>query len=308
MTGTCVKPLERPVTAAYGGPAPAPSPPWGLCGAGQRLEAARLSPLQDSSTQARCGPLTCECFFPEVVMARRSVRRYREDASIPEDHLRMMMEAARRAPTDATLHLWSAVRVPRGEARRRIAEAIGQEHVWQAQEFFVFIADLYRLERLLAYRGEEMGDVDRALLVFAAIDAALAAENMALAAVSLGYGTCFIGGVQNAAGLVIELLGLPRRTYPLFGLTIGVPAEEPPLRPRLPLEVLFHEGRYRDYSDEELEEAYRVMAPYSRRRDWLRILKRYVARGGYFEERSRTMWELLSRQGFKGFSRDHSES
>ena len=245
--------------------------------------------------------MTCECFYPQVIEARRSVRKYRVEGEIPREHLRVMMEAARRAPTDATLHLWSAVRVPRGDARRRISEAIGQRHVWEAQEFFVFVADLYRLERLLEYRGEEMGDVDRALLVFAAIDAGLAAENMALAAVALGYGTCFIGGIQNAAELVIRLLKLPRRTYPLFGLTIGVPGEDPPLRPRLPLDMLFHEGEYRDYSGEQLAEAYRVMAPYSRRGDWLRILKRYVARGGYFEERSKSMWRLLSSQGFRGF-------
>ena len=245
--------------------------------------------------------MVCECFYPEVIEGRRSVRRYKAEEEIPRHHLNVMMEAARRAPTDATLHLWSAVRVPRGEVRRRISEAIGQSHVWEAQEFFVFIADLYRLERLLKFRGEELGDVDRALLIFAAIDAALAAENMALTAVALGYGTCFIGGIQNAAELVIQLLKLPSRTYPLFGLTIGVPGEKPPLRPRLPLDMLFHEEEYRDYSERQLAEAYKVMAPYSRKGDWLRILKRYVARGGYFEERSRVMWKLLSSQGFKGF-------
>ena len=243
----------------------------------------------------------CECFFPGVVEARRSIRRYRADAVVPEEHVRLMMEAARRAPTDATLHLWSAVRVPRGPVRRRIAEAIGQDHVWEAQEFFVFLADLYRLERLLAYRGAEPPRDHRALLVFAAIDAALAAENMALAATALGYGSCFIGAVQNAAELVAEALGLPPRTYPLFGLTIGVPAEDPPPRPRLPLSMLFHEGRYRDYKPEELEEAYRVMAPYSRRGDWLRIIARYAARGGYFEARSEAMWRLLKLKGFRGF-------
>ncbi|BAA80029.1 NADH dehydrogenase [Aeropyrum pernix K1] len=233
----------------------------------------------------------------EVFARHRSIRKYVKKP-LPEEHVSLLLEAARRAPTDATLHLWSAVRVVDDGVRRRIADAIGQEHVYEAGEFFIFLADFYRLKRLLEYRGEELGRVDRALLVFAAIDAGLAAENMAVMAEALGYGTCFIGGVQNAAELIIELLALPEKTYPLFGLTIGYPAEDPPLRPRLPPDLLFHTDRYREYTSEDLARAYEAMASYSRRRDWLRILKRYVAKGGYFEARSEEMWRLLRKQGF----------
>ncbi|BAN90150.1 nitroreductase family protein [Aeropyrum camini] len=234
----------------------------------------------------------------EVFSRHRSIRKYVKKP-LPEEHVNLLMEAARRAPTDATLHLWSAVRVVDDGVRRRLATAIGQEHVYEAGEFFVFLADFYRLKRLLEHRGEELGRVDRALLVFSAIDAGLAAENMAVMAEALGYGTCFIGGVQNAAELIIDLLDLPEKTYPLFGLTIGYPAEDPPLRPRLPADLLFHTDRYRRYSSEDLARAYEAMASYSRRRDWLRILKRYVAVGGYFETRSEEMWRLLRRRGFE---------
>ena len=213
--------------------------------------------------------------------------------------MRLILEAGRRAPTDAALHLWSAVLVEDLGVRRRIAEAIRQPHVYDAGVFLVFLADLYRLGRLLEYRGEDLGDVDLALLLFAAVDAGIAAENMAVAAESLGYGTCFIGAVQNRADLIIELLDLPEKTYPLFGLTIGVPAERPPLRPRLPLEMLVHRDRYRRYTSGELGEAYRVMAPITRRGDYLRLLKRYAARGGYFEERNRQLPILLKRMGFR---------
>ncbi|MCE4628982.1 MAG: nitroreductase family protein, partial [Desulfurococcales archaeon] len=159
--------------------------------------------------------------------------------------------------------------------------------------------DLYRLKKLLEYRGEEMGDVDHALLLFAAIDAGLAAENMALAAVSLGYGTCFIGAIHNATEEIIELLKLPKKTYPLFGLVVGVPDEEPPLRPRLPLEMLFHSEEYHDYSEDMLDEGYKAMAPITRRGDYLRLLKRYVGREGYFVIRNKELPRLLEKMGFK---------
>jgi len=235
----------------------------------------------------------------EVAERHVSIRRYRPDP-IPEEDLLAILRAGQRAPTDATLHLWTAVRVADREKRAMIAEAIRQPHVAEAAEFLVFLADLYRLGRLLEYRGEELGDVDCALLIFAAIDAGIAAENMALAAESMGYGTCFIGAVQNAPDLIIDLLRLPPKTLPLFGLTIGVPAEAPPPRPRLPLDMLVHTDEYRDYTSEQLARAYQVMAPYSRRRDWLRLLRRYAARGGYFEERNRQLPQILAMQGFRG--------
>lgn len=228
----------------------------------------------------------------------RSIRRYVKKP-MPEDHVSLIVGAARRAPTDATLHLWSAIRVTDDSLRASIARAIGQDHVYEASEFFIFLIDLHRLSRLLEYRGERLGDVDMALVIFAAIDAALAAENMAVMAEALGYGTCFIGGVQNAAKEIIELARLPPKTYPLFGLTIGYPAEDPAPRPRLPVEMLVHENHYREYSARDLERAYGVMAPYSRRGDWLRILRRYVGPGGYFEERNRVMPELMRLQGFR---------
>ncbi len=234
-----------------------------------------------------------------LLTSHRSIRRFKRGAVIPRKHLEMILEAGRRAPTDASLHLWSAILVEDMEKRRMIAEATSQPHIAEAQVFLVFIADLYRLEKLLEHRGAEMGCVDPALLLFAAVDAAIAAQNMAVTAEALGYGTCFIGAVFSAAARVIEILNLPRRTLPLFGLAIGVPDEDPPLRPRLPPRMLIHVDSYRDYTTEELEEAYRVMAPITRRRDWLRLLTRYVGVNSVFEERSRELPKLLERQGFR---------
>lgn len=236
--------------------------------------------------------------FMKIVYARRSVRRYKP-VKIPEDHLQVIMEAARMAPSDAALHLWTAIHVREDERRKAIAELVGQRHIWEASDFFLFIADLHRLERMLEYRGEEMGDVDQALLLFAAIDAGIAAENMTLAAVSLGYGTCYIGGVHSATQELIELLKLPEKTYPLFGLTIGVPDENPPSRPRLPLAMLFHSEYYRDYTSEMLDEGYKVMAPITRSGDYLKLLKRYVGKKGYFEERNARLPIFLEKMGFR---------
>lgn len=236
--------------------------------------------------------------FWGVVEERRSIRRFKKER-IPEGHIRKIMEAGRLAPVDATLHLWTVVRVVDENKKSSIAKLIEQPHVEEASDLFVFLADLYRLKKLLNLRGREISDNKLSLFIFAAVDAALAAENMALAAVALGYGTCFIGAIQNATRQIIKLLELPPLVYPLFGLVVGVPAESPPPRPRLPVEMLFHFEKYREYTVEELEEAFRTMASITKSGDWLKILDRYAGRGGYFEKRSVEMEELLKELGFR---------
>src|SRR5690606_18557394 len=85
----------------------------------------------------------------------------------------------------------------------------------------------------------------------AVVDAALAGQNAALAAESLGLGICFIGAIRNHPLEVARLLKLPPRTFALFGLTVGYPAREPRIKPRLPQEVTVH---WEEYSDAGLEE------------------------------------------------------
>ncbi|MEB3825083.1 MAG: nitroreductase family protein [Desulfurococcales archaeon] len=235
--------------------------------------------------------------FMGIVRERRSIRRFKP-VKIPEEHIRTLMEAAQRAPSDAALHLWTAIWVRDDARKEEIAGLVGQRHIAEASDFFVFIADIHRPERLLEHRGVRPGDVDYALLLFSAIDAGIAAENMALAAVSMGYGSCFIGGIQNAVRDIIRLLGLPEKTYPLFGLAVGVPGEEPPPRPRFPLDTIFHHERYHEYTDNDLERIYEAMAPITRRGDYLRLLARYLGPGGFFEERNKELPMLLKSLNF----------
>lgn len=129
-----------------------------------------------------------------ILAQRRSVRRFKP-VPIPEEDLEKLLFALQRAPTDASAQLYSAIRITDPGLRERVAQLSGnQEHIRQAAEFFVFLADVHRLERLLAYRGERMAFWPKTALHFALLDAGLAASYLALTAEALGYGVCFIGG------------------------------------------------------------------------------------------------------------------
>jgi FMN reductase (NADPH) len=232
-----------------------------------------------------------------ILAKRRSVRRFKP-VPIPPEDLEKLLFALQRAPTDASAQLYSVLRVRDPALREAIARLSGdQEHVRQAAEFFLFLADVHRLERLLLHRGQKMASWPKTALHFGVLDAGLSAAYLALTAEAMGYGVCFIGGVLNEPEALLDLLRLPPGVFPVVGLALGVPDEEGPPRPRLPRHLVVHEDRYRPYTEEDLEAAFQAMAPYSRVGDWGRVLKRYFAQGGAMEAREAPYGRALARQG-----------
>ena len=67
---------------------------------------------------------------------------------------------------------------------------------------------------------------------------------METAAYSLGLGCVILGSLLNDVQGLIDLLKLPKYTYPVLGLAIGRPAQDPALKPRLPKSVQIFENAY----------------------------------------------------------------
>jgi FMN reductase (NADPH) len=105
---------------------------------------------------------------------------------------------------------------------------------FKAPLFFIICVDSHRHEAIMARRGWQMVQNDLSLLLFGIQDAALMAENMVIAAESLNMGSCFLGGIPYQATKIVEEYKLPKRVFPLVGMAMGYPAEDPPPRPRYP--------------------------------------------------------------------------
>src|SRR5690606_11937956 len=80
----------------------------------------------------------------------------------------------------------------------------------------------------------------------AALDAALAAQNAAVAAESMGLGVCYLGVMRNNPIEVARVLNLPEKCVVVFGMCIGYPDETVPtdIKPRLPQNVVLHRNQY----------------------------------------------------------------
>lgn len=85
----------------------------------------------------------------------------------------------------------------------------------------------------------------------ASVDCALFAQNVLIGAESVGLGGCYIGAIRNEIAAVDNLLGLPDLVYPVFGMCLGYPAQDPEIKPRLPLAVVLKQERYDNTGDKD---------------------------------------------------------
>ncbi|MCB1929369.1 MAG: nitroreductase family protein [Rhodocyclaceae bacterium] len=183
----------------------------------------------------------------EQLLSHRSVRAYRPDP-VTDDQLAAIIAAAQSAASSSNLHAWSVVAVRDAERKAALAEcAGGQAHVRDAPLQLVWLADLARLHRVAEHcqRPDEALDYTEMLLV-GVIDAALAAQNAAIAAESLGLSLVYIGGMRNRPEEVARILGLPPRVFAVFGMCVGHADESKPasIKPRPAQSVVLHQEQY----------------------------------------------------------------
>ncbi|GFN31716.1 oxygen-insensitive NADPH nitroreductase [Paenibacillus xylaniclasticus] len=179
-----------------------------------------------------------------LLRAHRSIRKYKDDV-VSDEHLQAIALAAQAAPTSSNIQAYSVVAVRDAKRRRVLAGLAGnQKHIEESPLFFVWLADLNKIRAAIQLHEETELQQNTELFLLATIDATLAAQNAVIAAESLGYGTVYIGGIRNNPQAVSELLELPPLVYPVFGLCVGVPDQEPDIRPRLPLRAFLHEETY----------------------------------------------------------------
>ncbi|MEI4472996.1 NADPH-dependent oxidoreductase [Frigidibacter sp. MR17.24] len=182
------------------------------------------------------------------LLGRSSCRAY-ADRPVPPGTLQALALAAQSAPSSSNLQCWSVVAVTDPGPKAALNAVSGQQrHVDEAPVLLCFLADLSRVETLADDAGMPTDSLAYLeMFLMAAIDASLAAQNLATAAEAMGLGTCCIGGMRNDIDTVGALLGLPRRVVPVFGMTLGYPDPARPaaVKPRLPTAAVLHLGRYR---------------------------------------------------------------
>lgn len=235
----------------------------------------------------------------EVFERHRTIRAF-APAKVPDADLARIVEAGRRAPTDATGFMYTVIRVRDARNRAEIERLTGSnKHILEASDFFVVCLDFHRQARLLEHVGARQAPLGAWSLLFGVTDAILVAENMAVAAEALGYGTGFIGGIQKDALGVAKVLECPPGVFPVVGLAVGVIERLPEPRKRLPVAATFHEDSYHAITSSEVAECFEAMKGESGRFDWSASLRKYFSEEGEMQAREAMIRASLAAQGIK---------
>lgn len=202
----------------------------------------------------------------EILLNHTTIREYKTQ-SIDRAQLNVLVDVAKHTATSTGMQTFSIIHLTDAGIKKVLAEEIcRQPYIARVPEVFIFAVDAYRNSRIAREQGVALpaeADSDRFFQGWT--DACLAAQNMVAAAELAGFGTMYMGSVLNDAPRVIEMLHMPKLTFPVVGVGLGISNQKPQIKPRMPRELNVFENSYHvsenymdamaDY-DEEMSQYY----------------------------------------------------
>ncbi len=153
----------------------------------------------------------------EAIKARRSIRRYKRDVTVPREHITQLLEAAMMAPSACNTRPWEFVVVESCEVKEQIREAMPYTQMLQTAPIAIVVCGRPKVQELVCPG-------------FWPQDCAAAVENILLAAKELGYGTCWCGcyPLEKRVEEMQKILDVT--SIPLAVVAIGEADEAPDAR------------------------------------------------------------------------------
>lgn len=191
-----------------------------------------------------------------LLFERGSCRSF-SDRKIPADVLRAVLEAGTHAPTGGNLQPYSIIKIEDEEARKWFSELGGQRFVGEAPVLLLFCIDLRRIERWAELEVAPFTATSSFRHFWTSFqDTVICAQNICTAADAMGLGSCYIGTVLEFFPKLREKVLLPKCVFPIVLLCLGYPKKKVLPRKKLGVDVVVHNGKYRELGDQELLDAY----------------------------------------------------
>ncbi len=181
----------------------------------------------------------------KTIINHKSIRRFKPKSPTME-MIKTIVRAGQQAPFSSQVYSLLLSRNQR-------------KNPFKAPLLFTICIDFHKLQLIMKKRNWRLVSSDLFCLLMGIQDASLMAENMVIAAESLGLGTCFLGNTPYQATKIAKECKLPKRVFPLTQIAIGYPAENPPTRPRYPLEFVLFEKEYPEFKEKEIKKAMKRM-------------------------------------------------
>lgn len=198
----------------------------------------------------------------ETALNHRSIRKFTGEPIAPE-MLEAVLKAGQAASTSSFMQPVHIVRVTDIELRKQLrAVGANQHYIETCAEFLVFCIDFAKHKKIAADAQTDWTE----MTLMGAIDAGIMAQNVLLTAESLGLGGVYIGCLRDDINATDRILNLPDNVVPLFGMCLGHPAQDPIMRPRMPLPCVVSENGYTPLNESTYAEYDKVVGDYYQRR------------------------------------------
>lgn len=161
--------------------------------------------------------------FLELAEKRYSVRAY-QDKPVEEEKIKMVLEAARLAPTAANRQPFRLLIIPTKGRQDQLGRIYPRD--WFVQAPYIIGICAVSSEAWVRRDGRS----------YSVVDATIAMDHLILAAAFLGLGTCWVAAFDEAAAR--EVLQIPAEWDPVAFTPLGYPADSWQPKKRRSLEDL----------------------------------------------------------------------
>ena len=199
--------------------------------------------------------------FYEAINGRRSIRKY-QTTKVEDEKLMKLAKAAITAPNGGNAQPWDFIFVTDPELKNQLCKILEEVHGEYFGKARKDNLEGERFEKTVSSYGR-MADAPAFVLVcmnirnqqlnkpyeewttkWAQHSIAAALENLILAAVAEGLGTCWLGTPSWKSERMKELLNIPENVDILALSPIGYPDESPRARPRMAVEEVTHFNKW----------------------------------------------------------------
>lgn len=157
-------------------------------------------------------------FLADVVLSRRSIRRY-EQKEIPKDMLDRILEAGRQAPSAMNRQPWHFIVLTDYEIKKELSKGFFNRHIKDSAVTVVGCAYTGLIERKWSIVGTS-----------------IALQNMVIATWAMGVGSCWIGDFKEDK--IKQLLNIPAKWKVVALVSFGYSAEKPKPKRKKPVEKI----------------------------------------------------------------------
>ena len=181
----------------------------------------------------------------KLIKDHRSIRSF-QNKDVSEEIIDEILKSSQSMPNSINGQQTSVIVIRDKKTKSQIAHFSGdQKWIDDAPVFLLFVMDFYKTYKA----GEKTGNpqvIHESIegTLAGSFDGGIALGGAVIAAESLGLGIVPIGGVRKNPSDIIELLELPKYTYPLAGLAIGYPENNSKKKPRMPFNTFKHNEKY----------------------------------------------------------------